>query len=277
MTGSSLLRVSGVSSVSHQLLAFAATIATLVAGAGAAATQGLLPDLQVCQLAPAARVPIGEQLARGEDLRRAAQKFEAFDYDRCYRLGRSCYNEVESPMLTGVEDESYRACRHFSGLERTTFDAWLPLKKRHISCIIENLRQRADAIKEVALGQPTARPTSQVDAVMAELAGQERTLDAMALGRLASGATWCSLQTFRVRALCADGSGAVADGRGQQVLRWKVIENRICLVTFGETPSCFGARISGGRLALMTDKSEADLITVVAGVVEAWSQSCPPK
>lgn len=264
------------STMSRRLLASATAIVAWAMGSCVAPAQGLLPDLPVCERASVPSVPIGEQLARAEELRKAAKKLEAFDYDRCYGLGRSCFGQVESPI--GVEDESYRTCGQFSVRERSTFDVWLPLKRREIACIIENLSQRADALQQAALGPQAAAETSPVAAVIAQLAGQERTLDGATLGRLASGATWCSLPIFRVRALCADGTGAVVDGRGQQALTWQVVGDRICLATFGDAQSCFSLRIAGGRLALMTEKSEqADLIAVTPGVVETWARSCPPK
>ncbi|WP_128956577.1 hypothetical protein [Bradyrhizobium zhanjiangense] len=241
-------------------------------------TQGLLPDLEVCKMARPERLPIGEQLARAEDLRAAAKRYDSFDYDRCYKLGRSCYAEVESPMLTGVEDVSYRACRDLAAIEHGPVEVWQRLKRRHIECIVDDLNKRADAIADAALRHPSAESPSEPTAAMAQLSGKDRKLDGSMLKRLASGATWCSRSIFRVRALCADGSGALADGHGQQMLAWRILDDRICLVALGETPSCFSVQVSGSQLSLTNDNSErVDLVTVVPGVAEAWSQSCPSK
>jgi len=238
--------------------------------------QGLLPDLEVCKIARPERLPVGEQLARAEDLRAAAKRYDSFDYDRCYRLGRACFTQVESPMLNGVEDVSYRACSDLAAIEHGPFDAWQSLKKRHIACIVDDLNKRADAIAGAALGQPSAELPSEPTAAIAQLPGMDRKLDGSMLKRLASGATWCSRSTFRVRALCADGSGALADGHGQKMLAWRILDDRICLVALGETSSCFSVQVSGSQLSLTNDKSErVDLVTVVPGVVKAWSQSCP--
>lgn len=260
----------------RRALVCAAALGSLLIATSGAYAQDLLPDLEVCKIARPERLPVGEQLARAEDLRAAAKRYDSFDYDRCYRLGRSCYTEVENPMLTGVEDASYRACRDQAAIEHGPFDAWLVVKRRHIACIVDDLNKRADAIAGAALRQPSAEPPSEPAAAMAQLPGIDGKLDGAMLKRLASGATWCSKSTFRVRALCANGSGALADGHGQQMLSWRILDDRICLVALGEAPSCFSVQVSGGQLALTGDKSEqVDLVTVVPGVIKTWSQSCP--
>lgn len=254
----------------------AAALGSQLIGIGGGYAQGLLPDLEVCRVARRERLPVGEQLAQAEDLRVAAKRFDSFDYDRCYRLGRSCYAEVEGPMLAGVVEPSYRACSDLAAIEGGPFEAWQQLKRRLIACIVGDLNKRADAIADVALRPPRAEPPSEPAATMTQLSGKDRKLDGSTLKRLASGATWCSKPTFRVRALCADGSGALADGHGQRLLAWRILDDRICLAAFGETSSCFSVQFSGKELTLINDKSEtSDIVTVIPGVGKAWSQSCP--
>lgn len=76
------------------------TLAVLVVSTGLAVGQNLVPDLPACQPAPAAPLPVGELLARAEDLHEAAKRFATYDYQSCYRVGRSCFNQVDTLLVS---------------------------------------------------------------------------------------------------------------------------------------------------------------------------------
>ncbi|WP_085032763.1 hypothetical protein [Ensifer aridi] len=250
-------------------------LAILLMSTGIAIGQESVPDLPACQPAPAAPLPVGELLARAEDLHEAAKRYASYDYQSCYRVGRSCFNQVDAPMLIGDESPSYAACRDLAAPPRSDYSEWLRLKKRHIDCLVNDLNKRAAELEDQAR-RPTGGITqTPAAATLPDLGGPDRTLDGSTVKKLASSTTWCSALVYRVRALCADGTGVLADGRGQQVLSWHLNGNQICITPFGEALSCFDVRVSGGQLSLIdASRSIWDKVYVLRGVAEVWPQSC---
>lgn len=251
------------------------TLAVLIMSTGIALGQNSVPDLPACQPAPAAPLPVGELLARAEDLHEAAKRYASYDYETCYGMGRSCFNQVDTPMLIGDGSPSYAACRDLAAPPRSDYSAWLPLKKRHIDCLVNDLNKRAGELEDQARRLMDGISQTPAAATLPDLGGPDRTLDGSIVKKLASSTTWCSASVYRVRALCADGTGALADGRGQQVLSWHLNGNRLCITPFGEASSCFDVRVSGGQLSLIDSSGSVwDNVNVVPGVAEVWPQSC---
>lgn len=255
----------------HQLIA---VLIVLSAETCTAAGDVLLPDLSACQAPHSAPVPIGETLARAEDLRKAAKRFEAYDYDFCYRVGRSCYNEVDVPIQLGVEDDSYLACRDLEVTERSDdYKGWLRAKKAFIGCLVADFDRRASLLEKSVLKAPPKSPS--VAETLAALSGTNGMLHEHTVQSLASFATWCSREPRRVRALCADGTGAIADGQGQKLLAWKMSGDSICVEPYGDAESCFTVTVSHGQFSLLDSSGlMVDSFSVIPNVTKDWPTSC---
>ena len=237
---------------------------------------GLMPDLEVCESKIIPMVPRGELLARAEDLRDSADRFRHYDYDRCYRLGRSCFNEVDSKIMNGVERDSYSACRHLETTNRGDQVDWLRKKQIFVGCLIADMEKRAQSFEDKAKdANGVGRVT--VSTVLGDLERRSGVVDAATLKRLAGGSTWCSTRGGNeVRVLCEDGSGALADGKGQKVISWQVEpDGRLCFVTFDGPQTCYSVSINGGLFALHApDGRVLDVVRIVPRVEASWSESC---
>jgi hypothetical protein len=259
----------------HGVLAHLALLVALALSWVFSATAGeLLPDLEVCQSKSKPATPRGELLAQAEDLRSSANRFRHYDYDRCYQLGRSCFNEVDSTIMSGVERESYLICRPMEAGDRSNQADWLRNKQTFIGCIIADMEKRAEELDAQAAGYAKG---GTVATTLADLAQRSGPLDANSLTLLASGSTWCSRRGGnRVRVLCEDGTGVVADSKGQQVILWQVDpDGRLCFVDFDGSRACYSVNPNDGLFALIAaDGGIFDVVSILPRIERSWSVTC---
>ncbi|MGY4399258.1 hypothetical protein [Bradyrhizobium sp. USDA 3315] len=235
---------------------------------------GIKLDVDACPTQPKVSVPVGELLAQAEDLREAVNRLRQYDYDRCYRLGRSCFSEVDSKQMTGVEDASYKACRLLETTDRTDQAIWLDKKKAFIGCVIDDLEKRAEALEREAKGNDGA---DGVTALLEQMKKSPGSIDAATLRKLGGDVTWCSTRDpGRIRVLCKDGTGLLANAKGHQFMLWRVDPSgRLCFVDFDGVTTCRSVSIQDGLLTLTSaDGQVDDVIKIVPRVEESWSEGC---
>ncbi|MCA6098185.1 hypothetical protein [Bradyrhizobium australafricanum] len=235
---------------------------------------GIKLDVDACPTKPKVTVPIGELLAQAEDLREAANRLRQYDYDRCYRLGRSCFTEVDSKQMTGVEDASYKACRLLETTDRTNQAIWLEKKKAFIGCVIDNLEKRAEALERGAKGNDG---TDGVTASLEQLKSRPGSIDAATLRKLGGDVTWCSTRDpSRVRVLCKDCTGLLANAQGHQFMLWRVDPSgHLCFVDFDGLTTCRSVSVNDGLLTLTSaDGQVDDVIKIVPRIGQSWSEGC---
>jgi hypothetical protein len=235
---------------------------------------GIKLDVDACPTKRKVTVPVGELLAQAEDLRDAASRLRQYDYDRCYRLGRSCFIEVDSKQMTGVEDASYRACRQLETTDRSDQAIWLEKKKAFIGCIIADLEKRAQGLEREAKGNDGADSTA---ALLDQIKSRAGGIDAATLRQLGGDATWCSTRDpSRIRVLCRDGTGLLASTQGHQFILWRVDPNgRLCFVDFDGLTTCRSVSVNDGLLTLTSaDGQVDDVIKIVPRIGQSWSDGC---
>lgn len=256
------------------LVPFALFIVLAMSLLSPASSDDLLPDLEVCKSAATAAVPLGELLAQAQDLRDSADRHRHYDYDLCYRLGRSCFVEVDSKLNSGVEDDSYRACRELEPHGRDNVADWMRKKRAFVNCVVGDMEKRASDLEAKAKyvdGRTTAVTT------LSDLQHRSETLDVDTIKLLASGTTWCSIRgRNRARVLCKDGSGALADGRGQQAISWEVKQDgQICFTGFDSPKVCYSFSVDKGVFILTTTDGQIfDVVRISPRVTPHWSGSC---
>jgi len=90
-----------------------------------------------------------------------------------------------------------------------------------IGCIIADVEKRAQNLEGEA--KDASKGAAPVATVLGDLEQRSGTVGATTLKGLAGGSTWCSTREGnRVRVLCDDGTGALANGQGQQSILWQV-------------------------------------------------------
>lgn len=226
---------------------------------------------EACPVERKPKVPVGELLAQAEDLRDAANRLRQYDYDKCYQMGRSCFAEVDSKQMTGVEDDSYRACRSLEVSDRANQAVWLEKKKAFIGCVIADLEQRAQGFES------KAKNNSDVGPLLDQLKGHPGNVDAATLTKLGGNVTWCSTRDpAKVRVLCKDGTGLLAEAHGQQFILWRVDPTgRLCFVDFDGSTTCGSVTAQDGLLTLTSNAGQFDdVVKVVPRIGKPWSDGC---
>jgi hypothetical protein len=235
---------------------------------------GLKLDVDACPIKRTATTPRGELFAQAEALRASANQLRQYDYDRCFRLERSCFIEIDSKLMSGIEDESYKDCRNLEPIDRDDEAIWLKKKEAFIGCVVADLEKRAKGLEGQATDNDGA---DRAAALLEQIKSRTGAIDRPALKQLGENVTWCSTRDpNRVRVLCKDGTGLLANNEGQQFILWRVTSSgQLCFVDFDGLTTCRSVSVNNGQLTLTSaDGQVDDVIKVVPRIAQSWSEGC---
>jgi len=248
---------------------------------------------------------LGPQLAAADRFDRAAESYELYPYERCFRLGRSCFGEIDSkldqqaaagrlggPAVWALSTEPPSTdCRHLvPTLDRETYESWLPQRKLFNACIANGLRIRAEAIREFVFNQSETASFSQfllnidnkyksnpkfglVFRTPLELTNAE-------ISSVVSNVTWCPMgrASYQVGIFCPGGGVVIATSTGEeQRLEYSQSdESQLCISDLVSPPTCHKVTFKKGKFKLTPSHPQLNGEFIVNDGVDigTWRTAC---
>jgi hypothetical protein len=241
---------------------------------------GSSPETPLGELAGCAEdvaaVSVGELLNRAEGLRAGVTELGKFDYEQCYKIGRSCH--VGPVVVDPPESDPAVACNGKAPpLERGSFETWKPLKAQYVQCIMDQMTASAEALAATAMNTKPVGGKANAGLV-AELADQSRPLTIKEVALLGSDMTWCSATApLPASVYCRNGKGSTIDEVGGQSLSWRAkAPGQLCVTEYQKDERCFSVAADRGKFTL-TDTlggAKTEFRIIPGGPPAGWSLTC---
>ncbi|RVT81565.1 hypothetical protein DXV76_19960 [Rhodobacteraceae bacterium CCMM004] len=222
-------------------------------------------------------VGLGQQLARADRIESFADELIDFNYDSCFRLGRSCPVEFPLPSDRAVDDAHLECMSLYPSLGTVDEATWRAQRTAYNSCMAKSLRLEAEAIRaSVSADGSEATPLSDVLAT-------DRSPGTLGLGEVlavTSDVTWCPVEAsnFQTAILCRGGGMVAATFQGEERMHHRVSSGgEICLTNiFPTNETCYSIEASGGLLTLQPPHPLfKGPISVISGVQSGNWFICP--
>lgn len=222
-------------------------------------------------------VLLGQQLARADRIESFADELINFNYDRCFRLGRSCPVEFPLPNDRAVDDAHLECMSHYPSLGTVDEATWREQRTAYNSCMAKSLRFEAEAIRaSVFVDGANAPPLSEVLAT-------DRSPGTLGLGEVlavTSDVTWCLVEAsnFQTAILCRGGGMVAATFQGEERMQHRVSsDGELCVANiFPPNETCHSIEASGGLLTLQPPHPLfKGPISVISGVQRGNWFICP--
>lgn len=220
----------------------------------------------------------GAQLAMADRLVRTAKAYEDYPYEWCFRLGRSCSNEIDSRFDQQAAEPTSNVCRHvFPRLNPLSFEDWRQERQDYNACMSTGLRLRAEEIREAVFDSPELPALDQVLVDLADDGSADLARSQVAAA--VSDTTWCPVEatTYRAGILCRGGGFVVASGQGEQRFQFSLTTDAlICISDFMASETCHRIAYADGTFTLSPGHPQLHGAFVIVDGVETgtWQTTC---
>ena len=203
---------------------------------------------------PAPHLSLGAQLHTADRLDRAAEAYENYPYQNCFRLGRNCNIEIDSRFDMQVADHAFNECRsEYPTTNPTAYAVFLAERQSFNTCVSKRLRRQAGEIRNAVFNTPETLSLASVLATLENATAEKIELSVEQLAAAATNTTWCPAlpNTYRVGILCEGGDIVIGTVQGEKRLKFRLGDGAdICIRDFLSPETCHRVTYGNGLFAL---------------------------